>query len=219
MLPKIERCWSVGIRMLLRRRKCTVWRSSDYMGWNDCFKEERAAVTVQARGIVCHTPPSRGKSTIMVSWSFQRELLYYRGRFCRRIIIFRSCKLGAFECELPVITASFPSWIRIRERSRGIFGGYYGFCSPFLARRATPFRSVRRILFLVIGRFFNLPLLSHHCPCNPALVPRFGARAHEIEISAIDFPKLFGWGLWINAHARIYAPIRITDTRLVLSLK
>jgi len=67
MLPTIERHWFVGIRMLLRRRK---WRPSDYMRWNDCFKEERAAITVQARGIVCHTSPSRGKSTITVSLSF-----------------------------------------------------------------------------------------------------------------------------------------------------
>lgn len=70
MLPAIERCWFVGMRTLLRRRKCAVWRPSDYARWDDCFKEERAAVTVQARGIVCYTPLRGRKSTIMVSFSF-----------------------------------------------------------------------------------------------------------------------------------------------------
>lgn len=44
MLHTVERCWFAGIRMPLCRRKCAVWRPSDYMRWNDCFKEERAAV-------------------------------------------------------------------------------------------------------------------------------------------------------------------------------
>lgn len=79
MLSTIERCWFVGIRMFLRRRKCAVWRASDYVRWNDCFKEERAAVTVQVRGIVYYTPSSRGKSTIMVSCLFIEFLCYCRG--------------------------------------------------------------------------------------------------------------------------------------------
>jgi hypothetical protein len=77
------------------------------------------------------------------------------------------------------------------------------------------------ILFLITGWFFNLPLISHHCPCNLALVPRFSTLVIEIEHSAIGYSKLFGRllarsGMNVNnVHARIYIPVRIRDTRSV----
>lgn len=186
MLPTIERCWFVGIRMLLRRRKCAVWRPSDYTRWNDCFKEERAAVTV--RGIVCYTPPSRGNSTIMVSLSFSV--------FCATSAVLPTSHYFPFMRTRRIwiwITGYYREiflWIRIRNRSRRIFDGYYGFCSPLPRNRVeTSFRS--RILFLVMGRFFNLSLLSHHCPCDPTVVSRFVARDPEIRLSTISSSKLW----------------------------
>lgn len=145
MLLTIERCWFVGIRMLLRRRKCAVWRPSDYMRWNDCFKEERA-VTVQARGIVCHTPPLRGKSTIMVSLSFQS---YLSARFADESLFSVHANSAYLNVNYRVITASF--YCRGSESGTvGYSTGITGFAQPALVQ-------TRKVVLLdsVLGTVFQ----------------------------------------------------------------
>lgn len=186
MLPTIERCWFVGIRMFLRRRKCAVWRSSDYMRWNDCFKEERAAVTVQARGIVYHTPPSKGKSTIMVSLSFHRVSMLPRP-FYRWVIIFWSCKCGAFEHELPRIFRHGSGSETETERYSANIRVFHPLDLPQMRRdalfRPHGFCSWSWDGFSICHFFRTIVRAIPYSSRALALEP-------EIEILAVDFSKL-----------------------------
>lgn len=219
MLSTIERCWFVGIRMFLRRCKCAVWRPSDYVRWNDCFKEERAVVTVQVRGIVYYTPSSREKSTIMVSCLFIEFLCYCRGiDLLMSRIIFRSVNSSIERIWIWITSYYHEFSVRIRNWSRRIFGEYYEFCS-LLSRKCVGMpHFALRILSLVMGWFSNLSLLSHHWLCNLVLVSCFGVWARD------QSSKLFGRLLARsganvnNAHARMYITIRIRVTCLVPSL-
>lgn len=114
---------------------------------------------------------------------------------------------------LPRVFRESESWIRIRNRSRRVFGEYYEFCS-LISRRDT----LRPSGFcswswggFSICHFFRT--IVRAIP----LIPCFGVRTRDQS-----FSKLFGRLLtrsgsnMNNAHARMYTLIRIRD--IVLSL-
>lgn len=152
----------------------------------------------------------------MVSLSFQFLMLFRP--FCRSHY-FRRQANSAIERIWMWITSCYRG-LSVMDGSgtkpKDIPAGITGFVATFAQTRRVPSPA---FLFSLVGWFFNLPLLSHHCPCNPALVPRIRALAPNIELSAIDFTELFGRLLaeaTVNVNnVRIYIPARINVTRLV----
>lgn len=200
MLPTIERCWLVGIRMPLRRHKCAVWRSSATLRWNGCSEGERAAVTVQARGIeisrwrlirALHAAENEafednGECIVSASFYISAE---YRGR----VIIFRWASPGGrahLNVNYRLLPWAFPSRTD-QGPSRRIFGGYYGFCGP------PPPAQTRRTLalppgFCSLGRGAVFQFATSFAPLSVQSRARSALSPEpDIEVSAIDFSELF----------------------------
>lgn len=137
-------------------------------------------MTVQAWEESCVTHIKREKrSRIMVSYPFN-EFLCYFDRFIDELLFSvertRRTRLNVNYRSLPAgfsIMDGTASGIELKD-IRQILQVLYG--TRFRANTQSAL-SPSQILSSVIGRFFNLPLLSYHCLCNPALVvPRSRAR-------------------------------------------
>lgn len=136
------------------------------------------------------TPTTRAqRSRIMVSFArFGRVSIFIPRPVSTvgRAVIFRRASSSAFECELPVIIRPVFHHGRIGDQAEGYSTGITAIVAAASTCGACSLPLSRILSVLSVAEpVFNLPPLSHHCACNPALELR------NIAVSAIDLAELF----------------------------